>query len=149
MNININERNLFWDKLKEELEGSGIDITVDKKSEGMNCLYAKVNNKNIDNDKVEIIIDLNSRDEFYKDSYNNCIPALWIKFKGENSKEDRDNYYLEFRQTYPNLIIVKDEFAKDYKKVMIRRGDKRYSLEIEEEVLMTLDVLVKLLRCLN
>ncbi len=112
-------------------------------------MYAKVNNKNIDNDKVEIIIDLNSRDGFYKDSYNNCIPVVWLKFKGENNNEERENYYLTFRQTYPNLIIVKDENAKGYKKVMIRRGNKRYSLELEEEVLMTRDVLVKVLRCLN
>lgn len=148
MKVNEEYRKLFWNYLIPQLQNEGIELSVPEKSKGMKYLYGTLNKENINKDNVDILIDLNSVDDYYKDSFNDGIPVIWVEFKGNNKVQNRDQYYSLLNQNY-KISIKKDDEADDYSKVMIRRSNKNYKLELGEEVTMVKEILQKVLRTLN
>ncbi len=149
MSVIINERELFWNELIPQLENKGIKLNVDNKSKDMKYLYGSVDKNYINNDNIEIIIDLNSKDDYYKDNFNDGIPVIWVMFKGNNKVEDRDNFFNSLINKQYSISINREDEADNYSKLMIRRSNKKYKLYLEEEAIMVKEILIKILRILN
>lgn len=149
MSVKINERELFWGDLITQLQNEGVKLRVDNKSRDMNYLYGTVDKDNIKKDDLNIIIDLNSRDEFYKDNLNDGIPTIWVMFKGNNKVVDRDNFFNLLENKHYKISLEKEDEADGYSKIMIRRNNKNYNLRLDEEREMVKEILIKVIRILN